>query len=192
MSSASTKAVWFCLSVAVIVAANDSLSCLNRGRLFLFAVPPDRAPWDAEIDDAANMSQIWRAPALAFLAISSAAVCLRAPRGPMASARIVCRCVRTLAALHPRLIAGFVVACAADFVSTSLYCHRYGVIDEIHPGMRLVIYAYGLTTGVLLGKAIQALLLLVIAVILPRLTRPMLVMTIVGYALAAVWNVRHL
>jgi hypothetical protein len=183
---------WIALAATVAIMAHCALSRLHCGKLFLFALPRDRAAWDAEMIDAARTAQIWQIPALAFLAVGSISVCLRASRGPMATFASVSRQAAALRRRHTVWVALFTVACVLDFASTAICCHRYGAIDEIHPGVRLVIYAFGLTSGVLAGKTIQALFVLVIAAMVPRVARPLLATASVLYLLAAAWNFRFL
>ena len=77
---------------------------------------------------------------------------------------------------------------AADFVSTVVYFYSHRIDDELHPGIKLVTYAYGLSLGCLVGKAIQACLALMLCAAFPKIARPILVVLIVAYAAAAAWN----
>lgn len=183
---------WTLLSAANVGIALAFLQRLTRGQLFLLALPFDRMAWDAEISDAQQMASLWRWPAIAFLIVASFAVILSVSNGPLPTLSLLFERLANIARRHRLLCGCFITACLFDFVSTTLYCQRYGVIDEVHPGMRLIIYAFGLTMGVFFGKSIQAALLVVIGTSFPQMARPLLVITAFGYTLAAVWNLRFL
>ena len=90
--------------------------------------------------------------------------------------------------MHPRLCALFAVACIADFVSTLVYFRTHRIDDELHPGIKLFTYAYGLSIGCLIGKAVQVLLSLILCAVYSKIARAILIVLIAAYAAAAVWN----
>ncbi len=80
------------------------------------------------------------------------------------------------------------MACIADFASTAHYFRKFGITDEYHPGIKLVTYAWGRFVGCLIAKTIQGLLVLLMCALFPRFARIMLVVAVVAYTAAAIWN----
>lgn len=128
-------------------------------------------------------------PALAFLAIAASAVAGAAHTGPFKAAHRFWHRLAALWQAHPWLCRLFLAACIADFLSTARYFHAHRIDDELHPGIKLVTYAFGLSVGCLLGKLIQALLAAGICSLVGKLDRPLLVVLIIAYDSAAIWNV---
>jgi len=96
--------------------------------------------------------------------------------------------LRRLTSEHPIAVSLFAIACTLDCASTLLFCHFQSLLDELHPAIRLMAYAYGLIVGIFLGKLIQAGLVLVVALSVPRIAVSLIWTTAVGYFLAACWN----
>lgn len=80
------------------------------------------------------------------------------------------------------------LACLVDLLTTWLYAQKYSHVDELHPGIKLVTYAYGLTVGIAIAKLIQASLVLIVAAALPRAARGLMWLTTLAYLVAATWN----
>ena len=182
------RIAWASASGIVLLGAWLSLRGLQYEKLFLIQLPWDRAPLAFEVRDAADAAQTWMWPTLIFLAVALTAITASEPAGPVTAGRKLGRRLRELLRLHPRLCSIFAAACVADFVSTLMYFHSHRIDDELHPGIKLFTYAYGLSIGCLVGKAVQALLALIICAIFPTHSRAILVTLLVAYVAAAVWN----
>jgi hypothetical protein len=179
---------WLAIACLVLLAAWMSLRRVQQGDLFLFRLPIDRQPLDLEKQDAAAAARTWTIPALSFLAVTAIATLAVARTGPFDSARhLRCR-LSSLVRTHTIVFALFLLACLADFLSTLWYFHEYSVEDELHPAIKLVTYAWGLSVGCAAAKMIQAALVLLVCTSIPRIARLVLVLTTAGYAVAAAWN----
>jgi hypothetical protein len=181
-------AAWLLLGTITLTAAWFALDRVQNGRLFLIRLPFDREPLAAERDDAARAAQTWKIPALAFLAVAACAIAASARSGPAEAARRLWERLRGFFRTHRWLCALFIIACTADFLSTAHYFHAHRVDDELHPAIKLVTYAFGLSIGCLLAKLIQALLALAICALFPKIARPVLVILIIAYSAATTWN----
>jgi hypothetical protein len=179
---------WLLIAAGIVAIAWFPLNRVENAKLFLFALPFDRNPFSVEFSDAAAAARTWKIPALVFLAVVTAAIALTERSGPVDAVRQHWHRVRGLLQLHPRLSLLLALASAADFVSTLLHFQNHRIDDELHPGIKLVTYAFGLSLGCLIGKAIQAVLALLIGASFPKVARPTLVILIVAYTSAAVWN----
>jgi hypothetical protein len=179
---------WLAIACLVILAAWVSLRRVQEGELFLFRLPIDREPFDFELQDASATARIWNLPALLFLAVAALATLAVVRAGPLESARSLRRRLGSHIKAHAILCPLFFLACLADLVSTLWYFHEYSVEDELHPGIKLVTYAWGLSVGCAAAKLIQAVLVLLVCTLVPRIARLVLVFATVGYAVAAAWN----
>lgn len=182
------KLAWLPLFFAIFLVAVSSLNRLKREVLFQFPQPVDRLPaWD-EPADAAHTAATWMAPALIFLGIGAVALISAARVGPVDFARGLIEKIRGVLARDPLLSAFFGLACLLDLASTWSCFQQYSLADELHPAIKLVTYAYGITVGLALAKGLQAGLVLAVAALLPRAARTLLFVTTAGYSAAALWN----
>jgi hypothetical protein len=179
---------WFLVASIVLGLAGFTLARVRNQQLFLLRLPFDRAPFSAEIRVASQTARTWMFPALLFLAIAIAAVAVGSGRNPIAFAGTIGDHFRILWRTYPRICGLFLLACLADLISTVHYFHAYRIDDELHPGIKLVTYAFGLSIGCLIGKTIQAVLGLSICAFLPRIARPVLVALTLTYTAAMAWN----
>jgi hypothetical protein len=179
---------WLIVAGCLVLIAWLSLNRVQNEKLFLFPLPFDRAPFAAEVRDASAAARTWMIPALVFLAVIVAAIATSVRAGPVEAARRLWQRLSAVLHLYPKLCGLFAAASSADFVSTALYFHSHRIDDELHPGIKLVTYAYGLSVGCFLGKAIQAILALTVCAAFPEIARPTLFVLIVAYAAAAAWN----
>ena len=179
---------WLTLACAVIFAAWISLHRLEQRKLFVVHLPFARQPLDVEIQDAATTARRWIRPALVFLTIASMAVISTASVGPWDAVLRLRRRLGELFRARRVLCSLFSVACVADFLSTLWYFHEYGLHDELHPGIKLVTYAWGPSVGCLAAKSIQAALVLLVCVLFPRFARVVLIAVTLAYVGAAIWN----
>lgn len=181
---------WLIVAMIITSVACLALNRVHAQQLFLIRLPFDRDPLAAELHDAAHTAQRWKAPALIFLAVTAAAIGARSPSGPARAMHTLRSNLRTLLCAHPRLCGLFLAACIADFFSTTYYFHVLRVDDEFHPGIKLFTYAFGLSVGCLLGKLVHALLGLIMSALFSKITRPMLIVLLLAYSAATVWNFR--
>ena len=188
MWSRQNQLAWLAVAGSLVLVAWWSLNRVQHEKLFLFPLPFDRAPFAVEIHDATSVARTWTIPALVFLAVATTAVAGHERTSPVAAAIGWVRRLRELLRMHPKLCVVFAVASLADFISTAIYFHWHRIDDELHPGIKLVTYAFGLSLGCLAGKGIQALLALAIGAVFPKMARPILIVLIVAYGAAAVWN----
>ncbi len=179
---------WAVLAGVVLLVAWLSLRRLQHEKLFLIRLPWDRAPLTFELHDAADAARTWMWPALIFLVVALTTIAATEQHGPLAAAVKLWRRLGHLFRLHPRLCGLFAVACGADCISTLVYFHSHRIDDELHPGIKLFTYAYGLSIGCFAGKAMQALLALVLCAAYPRISRPILIVLIAAYTFASIWN----
>jgi len=182
------RLAWLVIALTIFWAAWLSLKRVESGDLFLLALPFDSAPYELEVSDAVTSARQWTVPALAFLAAASLAILSSVRPGPIDAIHVLrSRCWQLLEA-HRRLCLVFVLACVADYLSTVCYFHEFGITDEMHPGIKLITYAWGRSVGCLIAKVIQGGLVLLVCVLFPRFARAILLFAIVGYAGAAIWN----
>lgn len=188
MMSGRNQSAWLAVAGSLLLTAWWSLNRVQNEKLFLFPLPFDRSPFAVEIKDASTAARTWTIPALMFLAIATAAVAIHERTSPVTAAIGFGRRMRELFHRHAKLCALFAVASVADFISTTVYFHLHRIDDELHPGIKLVTYAFGLSIGCLAGKTIQAVLALTLGAIFPRFARPSLIVLIVAYGAATAWN----
>jgi hypothetical protein len=179
---------WLALCAIVLLAAWKSLDLVQQGRLFLIRLPFDREPSSLEFQHAAITARQWMLPARLFLLITSIAIVLTVQKGPIDALRDVLRRLGELLRMRATLCTLFGLACLADLLSTLWYFHRYSLEEELHPGIKLVTFAWGLTVGCLAAKGIQASLVLLVCALFPKIARPVLIFTTVAYSAAAIWN----
>ena len=183
-----TRLHWGLLTGAVLLTAAFSLDRLRHEELYAFPMPVDRETTGHDYGDAARTARKWFLPALTFLGLLGAVATGTAREGPLGAALVTGRRIQELGAKQPLLMTFFALACLTDAYTTWAYAQRFSLADEMHPGIKLVAYAYGLTTGVFLAKAIQAGLVLILAALFPSFARTLLLVTAGGYAVAAGWN----
>jgi hypothetical protein len=188
MSRARTHLSWLTIAIPIIVAAWLSLDKIQNGNVYLIRLPFDRQPSDREIQEAAEAARLWKLPALMFLSLSSIALSSTVKAGPLEAIGILRQRLAELLRGRAVLCTLFAGACLADFLSTWWYFHEYGMEDELHPGIKLVTYAWGPSAGCLAAKSIQAGLMLLVCVLFPRIAGIALAITTVAYSCAAIWN----
>lgn len=179
---------WIAVGCCLWLTAWFSLDRVRNEKLFLFPLPFDRAAFAVEIHDASTAARTWTIPALVFLFVATAATAVSVRDDPVEATGKFCRRLRSQFQLHPKLCWLFAVASVGDFISTALYFHFHRIDDELHPGIKLVTYAYGLSIGCLIGKFIQALLAFIMCAAFPNIARSILIVLIVAYGTAAPWN----
>lgn len=182
------RLAWLALCAIVLLAAWKSLDFVQQGRIFLIRLPFDREPSSLEVRHAVATARQWSLPALLFLSITSFAIVLTVQKGPIDALHEVVRRLGEFLRMRAALCTPFALACLADLVSTLWYFHRYSLDDELHPGIKLVTFAWGLTVGCLAAKGIQASLVLLVCALIPRIARPVLIATTIAYSAAAAWN----
>jgi hypothetical protein len=182
------RLAWLALCAIVLLAAWISLDLVQRGRIFLIRLPFDREPSSVEVRHAVARARQWSLPALLFLSIASFAVVLSVRKGPIDALYDVIRRLGELIRMRAVLSSLFALACLADLLSTLWYFHKYGLEDELHPGIKLVTFAWGLTVGCLVAKGIHASLVLLVCALFPKIARPVLIVTTIAYSAAAAWN----
>lgn len=149
----------------------------------------DRPATDAELLDAAGSAGHYLLPSL--LSITAITFLVGwATGGRMAKGlRFLWLQFRRLRIDHRVLVWALAVASAADLATTLWFFHVQGIEGELHPGIRLVGYAFGRTCGPLIGKAIQFTGTVVVAALLPRIATAILVLATITYFLAVVYNI---
>lgn len=172
----------------ILFAAGFLLHRVHSGQLFIVSFPWDREPAVFEVQDAQATARMWFNPALLFLFIGGTTVALTSRSTPLVACRLLTQKIAALVRAQAWLVAFFAMACLLDFYTTWAYALRFQLEDELHPGIKLVTYALGITVGVAVGKAIQAGLMLAIAALWPRACRVLLLFATVGYFAAAAWN----
>ena len=182
------RLTWLTIAVAIILAAWLSLDRLQNGNVFLICLPFDRPPSDGDVRDAVEAARRWTWPAVLFLSLSSIALLSTVKAGPVDAVGILRRRFAELLRGQQILCGAFAGACLGDFLSTWWYFHEYGLEDELHPGIKLVTYAWGPSAGCVVAKLIQAGLVLLVCALLPRISRVALVTTTIAYCGAAAWN----
>jgi hypothetical protein len=188
MTSNRNRLAWLAIATVVVLGAWLSLQRVQEERLFLVRLPFDRVPLDVECRDAAASARRWTFPALLFLTITGVATIASVQVGPLHAFEDSRRKMRALVHAHSVLSSLFALACLSDFLSTLWYFHQYSLEDELHPGIKLVTYAWGLTVGCLAAKLIQGSLVLFVCAVFPRISRPTLIVTTIAYVFAAFWN----
>lgn len=188
---------WMAFLVASVAAAWLLLYRLQHQRVFLIRFPFDREPVGAELADASLTAREWCIPTLLFLTVAIGASTISALNcrgdvcvcfGPLARIRQIWRGLGTVCRAHPWLCGTFVASCVGDFISTVSFFHFHRITDELHPAIKLMTYAFGLTVGCFLGKFTQAMLALTVCSFLPTLRRSVLTALILSYTTATIWN----
>lgn len=182
------KLRWLPFIVGVLLVAGILLGRLCWEKLFLFPLPVDREPILYEFADAAATARTWIIPALVFLFVVGIAAALTSRAGPINTFCDLAARIGRLGAERPRLVSLFALAGLFDFYTTWAYAQKFSMADELHPAIKLVAYALGITVGVAAAKAIQVALLLVVAVLWPSASRTLILVVTAGYAVAAAWN----
>lgn len=160
------------------VAAHHQLQRLIEGRLYLLSLPWDAAATDVQIEDARQSAaeNQWNA----VLVILVLGVVLSV------TARSVCQ-PRHWQWNRPILLV-FALSVLADLATTIWFFHGLGVEFEFHPAIRLCGYAYGQTIGPILGKTIQAVGVLYVAILLKNRGHWLLILVSTVYSAAAIYN----
>lgn len=172
---ACTVATLFITSVAWM-----ELQRVEGGDLFLFAFPGEAQPSAFETTDAHKSAVENQRPAVAALVAIGLIVAVAGPAsiGNMSKYKI----------LTLPLLFCFAVSVVADLLTTILFFHQTGIDNELHPAIRLLGYAYGRTTGPVLGKAIQALGVVFVALQLKGYGRLLIGFVTIVYLTAAAYN----
>lgn len=168
--------VWILATTALMFLAAAEVQRVASGDLFLLQTDFDPPPSMLELRDAES-SGGWKYPAVG-------AVCC-------------CCCLlfaltrKTVPHVRPPvfLMAVFLVATAFDLWSTLRFFHVDGIDTEVHPGVRVLSYAYGRTAGPVIAKTVQAAGVLFLASRLPRFASFLLIATSMLYAAAALRNI---
>jgi hypothetical protein len=180
------------VSCAVAGLALLELNRVERARLFLLALPGERAASEVEIFDARQSAAAYKYPAVgAVMAIGIVVAWF----GPMRFSKSRSRTLTTPLSQGEReswwsvaLLAVFGIAVVADMATTVRFFHTHGVVDELHPGVRLFGYAYGRTVGPVLAKVVQLVGVLMIACFLGRYGKWVVVAATCLYVGAALYN----
>ncbi len=166
---------WLGVTLVFAGLATTELNRVARGDLFLFRADFDAVASSLERHDAKRSAVQWRLPAV-FTVLCCGALCYFS--GPSTKAKRPASCLVVL----------FLLATAFDLFTTLWFFHEDGIDSELHPGVRLLGYAYGRTAGPILAKLIQATGILSLAVRLPRIANALLLGTAAVYTLAALYN----
>lgn len=168
--------LWVLLTLLVAGLAASEVNRVARGELFLWRFHFDASPTIAERHDARESAASYRV----------AAVCA-----------VLC-CSGLLMGMHrlsmdrerpaTLFVVVFLLATAFDLFTTLWFFHEDGIDSEIHPGVRLLGYAYGRTAGPMLAKLVQAIGILWLASRLPKIANVLLAGTAGVYLLAALYN----
>lgn len=151
------------VSLAVAAVAFGELRRVERGKLFLWALPGERAASDVEVVDARQSAAAYQYPAIcAVLAIGVVIAWF----GPIAEPSDAAPWSLLVLAVLGMAVLGMAVL--ADVITTVRFFHTQGVFEELHPAVRLFGYAYGRTVGPVLAKLVQLVGVLAIAFILGR------------------------
>lgn len=167
--------VWLATTLILGGVAGAELNRVAGGDLFLFKTSFDDDASISELQDARASAERWQIPAV-FAVFCCGGLSYFLMRG--------------VAYQRPNrwLVALFLLSTALDMFTTLRFFHDIGIDVEVHPGVRLLGYAYGRTAGPVLAKTFQALGILFLAARLSNLSRPLLLGTSVVYTLAAAYN----
>lgn len=171
---------WLLPTIVACLYCYWQLQRVRRGELFLFSLPWDRAATAAEVFNARRTVEAYLIPALCTILMLGGGIAFLVFQGQ----RVDFRRIREWKVLVWLLVA----AAAFDFVTTFRFFHHLGVNYELHPGIRLFGYAYGLTTGPALGKLLQVSGILVAALLVKRGARLILSVAILFYVAAGFYN----
>ncbi len=179
---------WLALGLALLAIAWWLLGRVAAGWLFLLAIAVDYPATAGEIVDARESAQYYFVPAVACVAATTSVLAWAMRRGVRASAALARRAIAVLVNDHRVPVGLFLAATFADLVTTLWFVHHAGLEFEVHPGIRLFGYALGRTAGPVLGKALQCAGIVLLAALLPRLARPILIVAIAICAAATAVN----
>ncbi len=173
------------LSVVTCTALLMALAFLEiervgRGELFVFSFPWDRAPSQSELNDAKRSARESLLPALLSLAMVGLITGYAFPKRR--------RSTQTLPRFWRLPLLLFALAVLADLGTTLWFFHVRGVDHELHPGIRLVSYAYGRTVGPVLGKLVQAVGILMLSSLFARHGGTLMISVTPLYFIAAIYN----
>lgn len=175
--------VWVVVIATAAGYAYWQLRRVEQGHLFALALPWDRSPLPAEILGAKYSAQEYLLPAVvAVIVIGCVAWAL--------SLKLRFSLPKP-ARLWKLAAAVFLIATLADLATTLVFFHRHGVNLELHPGIRLFGYAYGLTIGPIAGKLVQAVGVLLLAFFAGRAGIILLAVVTFVYGLAAIHNYQN-
>ena len=175
---------WFVVccvgTVIVAVVAVVELGRVKDGRLFLLALLQEALPSEIEISDAHDSAVQNTLPAVGVIALIGLVLAV--------SGRPSLSGLRRRSLDHGAVLLCFVASVVADMLSTVLFFHQSGIENELHPAIRLFGYAYGRTAGPLLGKTIQAIGVWILAAMMGRHGRWLIILVTVLYTAAALYN----
>lgn len=179
-SSVKRYATWVVAFLALAGYAYWQLNRVHQGHLFALALPWDRPPTLAEILDAKLSAQTYLLPAVIVVLTIGCVAAIMQPRLQLSTTKP--------SRMETGAIALFLVAAMADLLTTLRFFHQVGVNYELHPGIRLFGYAYGLTIGPIAGKAVQAAGVLIFAMFAGRGGIPLMAVVTLVYGAAAIHN----
>jgi hypothetical protein len=173
---------WIGCAAAVTVltiATYCELQRVQQGKLFLFALPGEAPATLGELVDAEDSVRMLLTPALLCCLVMGAAFAFGVPH---LRARLRFR------AMPWWLTTAFLLACAADFITTTKFFATAGVDHELHPGIRLFGYAYGRTVGAAIGKVLQVVGLLALSVFMGQWGAYLIALATMLCTAAALYN----
>ena len=176
-----TGSVWLLAAVTLMAIAAFELHRVRSGELFLFPTTFDSQPSAHELYDAEVSASRWSVPALISIGLCCGLGYFLSARPDAERKRLA---LRERTALSVVLL----IATACDLFTTLWFFHELGIDVELHPGVRLLGYAYGRTAGPVIAKTVQAAGVLWLAEKLPRGGNLLLVATSLVYVLAAAHN----
>lgn len=140
----------------VLWFAEWSLARVGKGVLFWFPMPWDAPASLDEIVDGRELVQNWHPWAMALIAgVLLYFMLLPEVRRTRLKSRLSSGWTE-LFCKHRILLSLFAIATLLDMATTLHFFLSEAVHYETHPGIRLVTYAYGRTTGPVLSKLLQA------------------------------------
>jgi hypothetical protein len=178
------RSLWVIVVALAVGYTWWQLKQIDEGHLFAFALPWDRPPIPAEIADAELSAQGYLIPAIVAVLVIGCATWAIFPRLRFPVSK-PSRGWKLAAAL-------FLIATLADLLTTLAFFHRSGVNLELHPGIRLFGYAYGLTIGPITGKLVQAFGILLLAFLVGRAGIVLLAVVTFVYGIAAIHNYHNM
>lgn len=168
----------------LLLTARAVLNRVQRGELFLLAMPWDTPASSVEVIDARMTAEEYLLPASIFLGLVGLTVALAGPQRLAPSS--------PASRLEFRLTMIFLASAAADLVTTLWFFHDGGIDLEVHPGIRLFGYAWGRTAGPIAGKLVQAAGILLLCRVIRRGGLLPLITVTCAYTAAAVYNISQM
>jgi len=173
--------LWLLAAIGLMVIATSELHRVRSGRLFLFPTAFDNQPSIHELHDAEASARRWLLPALLAIGCACGLGYFLGSHRRDGSRQTIRRTWRTFSV-------ALLLAAALDLFTTLSFFHERGIDVELHPGVRLLGYAYGRTAGPVIAKTTQVVGILWLSERLPRGGNALLATTSLVYALAAAHN----